>query len=274
MDDATKPITNVGRSTWQYFGQHAVFTGVVIAVAIACVLGGIVAHLPALAALSLFILVIGYGIAQSRVQNAFMRQFAAANGYSFSPDASMDGMNGAFFRVGYGQRRYDLVGGSYQGHPIELFLYQYTIGEGKRAETYVYTVFRLRFDTAMPDLVLEQKKYGVGYSILKTAASQKEFISLEGDFNKYFTLSVPKGYETEALEVFTPEVMGELIDKCKDLNLEIVGTDLFIYAHGAVGKEATLLDLYGIAHYFAEQLGPVLARMKPGLIAQQEIGQE
>jgi hypothetical protein len=274
MDDNNQPITNVGQSTWQYLGQHWLFTVAYAVVAIACVIVGFIGKLPALAALSLLVLIVGYSVARSKMQTAFMRQFADANGYSFSPNATMEGLNGAFFRIGHGQRRYDLVSGSYQNHPIELFLYQYTIGYGKGSRTYVYTVFRLKFDTEMPDLVLEQKEYSVDNSILKTAGAQKEFVSLEGDFNKYFSLSVPKGYEVEALEVFTPDVMTELIEKCKALNLEITGTDLFIYSPGAVGKENRLLDLYSIALYFGGELGPVLARMKPSLVAEQHVMQE
>jgi hypothetical protein len=273
MNDAPQPITSVGRSTWRYFIQHGIFTGIILAAAAACVIGGILAQMPALAAMAIFVLIVGYAIAQSKAQTAFMAQFAAANGYAFSPKASMDGLDGAFFRIGRDQRRYDLVSGSYGNYPIELFLYQYAIGQGKYMQVYVYTVFRLRFDTAMPDLVLEQKNYPVERSILTSAARQKEFVSLEGDFNKYFTLSIPKGYEVEALEIFTPEIMATLVEKCASLDLEIVGTDLFIYAPGAAGKEATLNALYGIAQYFADQLGPVLARMKPGLMAMGEVAQ-
>ncbi len=56
-------------------------------------------------------------------------------------------------------------------------------------------------------------------------------MSLEGDFNKYFKLSVPKGYEVKALEVFTPDVMATLIDKCKFFNVEIAGTNIYSYIH-------------------------------------------
>ncbi len=66
-------------------------------------------------------------------------------------------MTGALFRAGHNQSIADVVSGMYQGYLIQLFLYSYVIGYGKGAHTYIYSVFRLQFDTEMPDLFLEQK---------------------------------------------------------------------------------------------------------------------
>ncbi len=216
-------------------------------------------------------ILIAYVTVQGIVQAEFMRQFAAANGYTFAPKRGLEGLNGAFFNIGHDPGATDDVAGNYQGYPLELFLYHYTVGYGKNAHTYQYSIFKLRFDTEMPDVVLESGGHHFGESLLTTAAKQKEFVSLEGDFNKYFTLSIPKGYEVEALEVFTPDVMANLMEKCRSLSLEIVGANLFIYSPGVVSTEEGLLGLYGTAQYFAQELGPVLARMKPALAAEESV---
>jgi hypothetical protein len=269
---SSQPITDVSKSTWKYLREHPGTTAAFVLPAVVFGILGILGKSPAIAVVGAFVLIIAFSFLRMKVEQAFMQQFATANGYAFSPTKSMDGLNGAFFRLGNmgSQRAFDAVSGNYGNYPIGLFLYGYVTGSGKSRQSHPYTIFQLQFDTAMPDVVMEHKAF-FGESLLQSAAHQKEFISLEGDFNKYFSLSVPKGYETEALEVFTPDVMQVLIEKCKNLSLEIVGTNLFIYSPGYVGTESTLLNFYSIAQYFANQLGPVLSRMKPGLVAEQEV---
>ena len=66
----------------------------------------------------------------------------------------------------------------------------------------------------------------------------------------------------EALEIFTPDVMAEIEEKCRNFNIEIVNSHLFIYDHKIVSTKIDLDALYGVAQYFVQKLGPVLARMK------------
>jgi hypothetical protein len=121
----------------------------------------------------------------------------------------------------------------------------------------------------MPDIFLKNKYFSEDL-IFKIRNSGSEYVDLEGDFNKYFTLSIKKGYEVEALEIFTPDVMQELIDKAKTVSLEITDNNLFIYKSKVINTKKELYELYDLAKYFAEKLGPVLARMKPSLEAMEQ----
>ena len=76
-----------------------------------------------------------------------------------------------------------------------------------------------------------------------------EHIQLEGDFNKYFTLKVPKGYETEAYQIFPPNVMADLIDRAKDLNFEFNGNKLYIYATKLILVREQLQAMFDLAEY-------------------------
>jgi hypothetical protein len=207
----------------------------------------------------LVLLAVAYGVVRQRIQDEFMRQFAEANGYIFAPAGSSMGLDGALFRLGHDHSVRDTVSGKYFGCPISLFLYSYVTGEGKQRQVHPYTVFRLEFDVDMPDLLLEKKESFFSGELF---GQLSEHVKLEGDFNKYFSLSIKKGYEVEALEIFTPDVMAELEEKCKGLSLEIVNNDLFIYDNKTVSKKVDLDALYGVAQYFVQKLGPVLARMK------------
>ena len=52
-------------------------------------------------------------------------------------------------------------------------------------------------------------------------------LSLEGDFDDYFTLYCPETYERDALYLFTPDVMARLIDRVRGFDVEIIDDWLF-----------------------------------------------
>jgi hypothetical protein len=257
-------IENVGASTSRFLRRHPGYFTIPLGIAVALEIA-IIALGASDIRLYFFPLVlpfIGYSIARSKIQHEFMRQFALANDFSYAPTGSLDGLDGSLFQIGHGKSVSDVVSGQFQGHPITLFTYTYVTGYGRSEQTHTYTVYELQFDITLPDILLENTSHTFGESLFEKM-SAKEFIRLEGDFNKYFSLSIPKGYEVEALEIFTPDVMQELIEKAKAFSMEIVNGHLFIYGNGVLGTKQGLYDLYGLAQYFIEKLGPVLARMKP-----------
>jgi len=257
-------IDDVGKSTIGYLKRHMGY--VAIAVAVTLILEALLFFwsipTPHAYFLPLLILIIGYSQIKSRVQHEFMRQFAAANNFTYSIKGSQDGLDGALFKIGHSQSVTDVVSGNYGNCPIVLFLYKYVTGSGRDSQTHYYTVFELQFNTKLPDMLLEKKGDYFGDALFGKIAGKK-YLQLEGDFNKYFNLSLPEGYEIEALEVFTPDVMAALIDKAKSFSLEIINSHLFIYAHTTIGKKQELYAFYDLAEYFVQKLGPVLTRMGP-----------
>jgi hypothetical protein len=265
-----QPITSVNAGELIYFRKHPLWI-VIPAIVFVAIVGYViyrsgVADMELLIEEFVFVLAICFLpsliIVRQRVQDEFMHQFAEANGYTFSPYGGNFGMlDGALFRLGNSDSRSvrNVVSGTYLGNPIALFDYSYKIDMGENRQIHYYTVFQLQFDAAMPDLLLEKKNFLSSDILL---GQLPEHIKLEGDFNKYFSLSVKKGYEVEALELFTPDVMEELEEKCKNLSIEIINNHLFIYDNKTIRTKADLDALYDIAQYFVQKLGPVLARMK------------
>jgi hypothetical protein len=268
-------IDDVGKSTWSYLNRHA---AAFIGVCVGTVLLEILLIYWKVEDLRVYILPLAipfgwYSSVRSRIQHEFMQQFAEANGFTYSINRGPSGLDGSLFRIGDNRSFFDVVTGQYASHPVALFTYSYTTGSGKSRQVHQYTVFDVQFDTAMVDILLESG----GHSFVEFGGSMfssltgHELVKLEGDFNKYFSLSVPKGYEIEALEIFTPDVMAELIDRCKGLSLEIVNDHLYIYDHKIVCTKVDLYELYGVAQYFDEKLGPVLGRMKTSVEAMQQV---
>ena len=75
-------------------------------------------------------------------------------------------------------------------------------------------------------------------SNLPASFARDQRLSLEGDFDKYFTLYCPEGYEQDALYLFTPDIMARFIDSAAQLDVEIVDDWLFLYTK----REASTLD--------------------------------
>lgn len=57
-------------------------------------------------------------------------------------------------------------------------------------------------------------------------------LSLEGDFDRHFHLYAPRGYERDALYVFTPDLMALLIDETGDLDVEVRDDRLIVLRPG------------------------------------------
>ncbi|MRG59583.1 hypothetical protein GE115_06820 [Agromyces sp. CFH 90414] len=70
-------------------------------------------------------------------------------------------------------------------------------------------------------------------------------LSLEGDFDRHFRLYVPKGYERDALYVFTPDLMALLIDETGDLDVEVRDNLLIVMKPGGFAwTEASTWDRF------------------------------
>ena len=67
-------------------------------------------------------------------------------------------------------------------------------------------------------------------SNLPASFDKSQILSLEGDFDQYFTLYCPKAYERDALYVFTPDLMALLIDNAAPFDVEIVDDWMFVYS--------------------------------------------
>src|SRR6185437_14086794 len=87
----------------------------------------------------------------------------------------------------------------------------------------------IRLDRKLPHMLLIAKEnQGIGGSDLPATYGSDQILSLEGDFDRYFTLYCPKKHETDALYVFTPDLMALLIDEARFFDVEIVDDWMFV----------------------------------------------
>jgi len=188
----------------------------------------------ALIALLAFAVIKGIGSISRRWELwARMDGFARANGMTFSPRDANPNYPGAIFRIGDTRQAVDHVR-STTGRFFDFGNFRYTTGSGKNRSTRTWGFLAFHLDRKLPNMVLDSKSNnGFFGTNLPASFSKDQIMSLEGDFDRYFTLYAPTQYERDALYVFTPDLMGLLIDEAAPFDVEIIDDWMFVYSNTA-----------------------------------------
>ena len=111
-------------------------------------------------------------------------------------------------------------------------------GSGKERKEYRWGYVALRLNTPLPHIVLDAQRNNSWGKSLPLALASRQQLSLEGDFDRYFALYCPEGYEADALYLFTPDIMARLIDSAALFDVEIIDDYVFLYST----EEVSTLD--------------------------------
>jgi tetrahydromethanopterin S-methyltransferase subunit F len=158
-------------------------------------------------------------------------RFAAANRLEYSTGRTNPDYPGLVFGLGQNRQTSD----NYQsvtGRQFELGNYRYTTGSGDDKKSHNWGYLALRLERKLPHMVLDARGNNglLGTTTLPTSFRRDQKLSLEGDFDRYFTLYCPREYERDALYVFTPDLMALLIDESAAFDVEIVDDWMFVYS--------------------------------------------
>lgn len=157
--------------------------------------------------------------------------FAVRNGMLYSTTPRPPTLEGVVFRVGKSRAVYERLWRD-TDNPIELGNYRYTTGSGKNKSTHHWSYLAIRLPRRLPHMLLDAKGNNSLFgSNLPVSLDRDQRLSLEGDFDTHFTLYCPREYETDALYVFTPDLMALLIDEAAKLDVEIVDDWMLVYSH-------------------------------------------
>lgn len=158
-------------------------------------------------------------------------RFARENGMTWEPRIDAPSLPGMIFAQGRSRSTTDAVRGE-RPRFVEVGNYRYKTGSGKSEQTHRWGYVAIRLDVPLPHIVLDATGNNglLGGSNLPTTFDRDQRLSLEGDFDRYFALYCPTGYERDALYLFTPDVMARFIDNAAALDVEIVDDWLFLYA--------------------------------------------
>lgn len=185
-----------------------------------------------------------------------LSRFAAANAMTYLDRIDAPPLPGMIFQEGSGRISTDVLRGTAPRF-VEFGNYQYTTSNGKSSQTHRWGYVAVKLDVPLPNIVLDALgNNGLGGSIA-TGFRRDQRLSLEGDFDRYFELFCPEGYEEDALYLFTPDVMARFIDHAAELDVEIVDDWLFLYTRRA----ASTLDPATWAWLFGA-VGALLAKLE------------
>lgn len=167
-----------------------------------------------------------------RMKLAKMDHFASINHMGFVSDGEITYKPGIIFNSGNPTTVTSAYIASNRSFS-EIGNITYVVGSGKNRREYDFGYIEIKLPKRLPNIVLDSTKnnqLGI-LSNLPNFVPGGQKLELEGDFNNYFTVHVPEGYERDALEIFTPEVMQLLVDNLHNFDCEIIDDSLYLYSN-------------------------------------------
>lgn len=256
-------IESVNKSIFSYIKRHYLFPAFFLIILLILLIffsfasGDLVLFI-----FCLVIIGVAYVYVRRKIRHAFMQQFAIVNNYAYEIRGFVEEIEAPYLQMGHDRSIEDVVSGVYKECPIRLFNFNCTIGYGKHQRHITFTVCEIHYKTNLPRIFLDAHHNSFLTSDIFARFRGEEIISLEGDFNKYFTLYIPKGYQIEALQIFAPDIMADLIDKSKMFDLEFIADHLYIYSSKAIETKNDLYEFYDLARLLIVELAPTLERLK------------
>lgn len=158
-----------------------------------------------------------------------LSRFAADNGMLFSAASPEPQYPGMIFRLGTNRQAVNHLR-SATDRFLDIGNFQFMTSNGKNTATHQRGFMALHLDRRLPHMVLDARANG---SLDVASFDRSQILSLEGDFNSFFTLYCPAQYERDALYVFTPDLMALLIDNAAPFDVEIIDNWMFVYSNTA-----------------------------------------
>ena len=164
-----------------------------------------------------------------------LTEFARRNGLNYRINNRTQSYPGIMFNIGSDRKMIDQLLRESAPDSYELSNYQYSEGSGDDKKTNTIGYIMIKLGRKLPHMILDSnsnnfKIFGKNLTNLPVAINNKQKLSLEGDFDKFFTLYAPKEYERDALYIFTPDLMALFIDISGQFDAEIVDDMLFVYS--------------------------------------------
>lgn len=231
-------------ASWVFGGFLAVIIGITLVVPVLVVatsiasgdvdLVDVVGLLPPLVVAVVVAVLIGRGLLSRRhdwEKRLRMSRFAAVNGLRYEPVSEGPSYPGAIFGIGTSRQVTDHFRTT-DDRFLDFGNYRYVTGSGKNRSTHDWGFLALHLDRSLPHMLLDSRANNglLGATNLPAVFSREQVLSLEGDFDRFFTLYCPAEYERDALYVFTPDLMALLIDEAAPYDVEIVDRWMLVYS--------------------------------------------
>lgn len=157
-------------------------------------------------------------------------RLAAANRWSFLYSMRDVSWQGILFTAGHDYEFSDVV----FANDFSVGRCYFKTGSGRNERSHRYGFMVMTLKGHFPHMLLDSKSnnfkaFGFDSSNLPISFKRNQIISLEGDFDTYYSLYAPGDYDIDARYIFTPDLMSVLIDESDNIDIEIIDNRLFVY---------------------------------------------
>jgi hypothetical protein len=208
----------------------------------------------------LLFLTLGYlwFVARTEIEQELWKEFAGRSGYIFGK--SVSSQNGKFadsLFLDFNSKwtKTSLVSGKFEEHPISFFLFRTPVSTNDPDRETVFTVCETTILQKVPSVVISRRfpMTAPVYLFTRTFPNHTK-LTLEGDFNKFFTVHVATGKERDLLEMLTPDVMEKLLEYSELFSFEFYEDRLFVIAEKCLLKRNELDAMNDAARYLVEKV--------------------
>ncbi|MGJ6980885.1 hypothetical protein ACSDQ9_10220 [Aestuariimicrobium soli] len=204
---ALSPGMTDGRNSWARFLPLAPFLliGLVVAISRLSKLGG------------------------GRDQWLKLALLADRNGLAFRRASDAPSYPGLLFGIGSPRR---VVNHLYarEGLFADAGGYRYTTGSGKNRNTHRWNFAAFRLPAPMPHLVLDSRSNDTfGFTNLPVTYASVQQVPIGAPVSDRYRLLAPEGYGQDALYLFPPDALADLMNTPAQYDIEIVDDWLFLY---------------------------------------------
>lgn len=114
--------------------------------------------------------------------------------------------------------------------PLQIAIAHRSAGDKEpRGPRRTFRYLEFQMPRRLPHLVIDSRRNGR----LRHLLPETQRLSFEGDFDRYFDVYVPNGYEVDALQLLTPDVMACLVDHGRHWDIEVVDDRVIVASHRA-----------------------------------------
>lgn len=203
-----------------------------------------VALVPAGFALIMVAVVVGSVVLARRhaVSRSALALEAISRGFAFTPELRGWGLPGILFRAGEKVVATDIIDARATTTPFIAGGLSGVYGtDTSLARPLQASFVAIPLERTVPNIVLLSTSLGA-MKLAGVSVDPAQRLSLEGDFDSSFTLYCPTGYERDALEIFTPDLMQLLIDTTEGCDVELVDDWMFVYSRAGRYSVPRALD--------------------------------
>lgn len=161
-----------------------------------------------------------------------LAEFASRNGMTCLPAVSGPDLPGLIFEraaAGSGGHSVDVLRVD-QPRFVEFGNFTHTQGSGDEKLTEQWGYVAIRLENVLPHILLDARSNNAAFGPRLGRFDRHQKLSLEGGFDDVFQLYCPAGYESDALYLFTPDIMQQLMQNAAELDVELVDNWVFFYS--------------------------------------------